>query len=127
MGTTLSNPNPDDLDVENAARQIEELYECENPSNIEATFLHGSFANPEKPVDRNNYESDVDIFFILNDDNGAEPTLNPFSKVPTITLKFKNEKYEYRAIDTLCGTYSSFMNSSDPVYKELPVSLKYSI
>lgn len=117
-----SNPDPSTLDVAHVARQIEELYEAPDPDNVDAVLLHGSFANPEKPVDRT-YESDVDVFFVVADDARPDPGLNPFSKVPTITLLFDDDEYVGRAVDALVGTWESFQNSADTVFVEIPADL----
>lgn len=117
-----SNPDPDTLNVAHVVGQVEDLYEAPDPDNVETVLLHGSFANPEKPVDRM-YESDVDLFFVVEDDTLPDPELNPFSNVPTITLQFDNQTYGGRTVDALVGTWASFQNSADPVFVELPVDL----
>jgi len=121
-GFESTNPHPRTLNKSNLAHQIEDSYNIGESLNIEAVILYGSFATPEKPVDRNNVRSDVDIFFVVSEETETGPVRENLNKAPTVTLEFDENTYQGRVVDKSIGVWEEFMSRSPLGYIELPVS-----
>ena len=120
----MKNPTPEALNEPHLSKQIEELFEISNPENLKEVYLVGSFANPQKEIDRgSDYRSDVDIAFIVSDDSKSVPEYQPFITHGKVDIQFGDKLYSERAIDVLIGEKEILENLETETRIKLSVSL----
>ncbi|WP_262174471.1 hypothetical protein [Haloarcula laminariae] len=111
------------LDLELIAKHVRTNLEITDWSGVDSVWLTGSFANPDKPIDRPESQSDIDIILVQEDYDSLENQepiydgANP-ETVPVRTID--GTDYGDRTMDLMSG-YIDAPDPSDGSYIRLPV------
>ncbi|WP_254274620.1 hypothetical protein [Haloarcula marina] len=116
--------DPSQLDLDLIAEHVQANLRITDWSGVHSVWLTGSFANPDKPIDRaGENPSDVDIILVQEDYDSLEDQEPIFDGTIPATIPVRTVdgiEYGERMMDLMSG-YTEIPDRSSGSYLRLPI------